>query len=92
MSNSERGIRFVKSTVTRLIAVSTFRNVVSTETMKRCGMASSHCTSGRHRANLPVGIEGELDGIGGGHGHWNRSCVEDCVDGWVGEPRWSPLG
>ena len=44
-----RGMRLVKSTVKRLIRVRTWRRERSAQAIIRCGMASSHCTSGRHR-------------------------------------------
>jgi len=49
-SNRGRGIRRVHSTVTNAISVSTARSTVKAYAMNRCGMARSHCTSGRQRA------------------------------------------
>ena len=47
-SKSERGMRFVNSTVKKLISVSTLRSELSALAIMSCGMASSHCTGGLH--------------------------------------------
>src|SRR5271169_4458749 len=65
-SNSGRGICSVNSTVKKLIRVRACRTKRRAWAIIRCGMASSHCTRGRHRVMWRSACSSSWRGYGTG--------------------------